>query len=67
MRKEKKLSPTAPKKTWGGQWFPQGSLFVATFVTTGQESAPKCPTFLSCKTLWCILKQKLTLEIKSNL
>ncbi|KAB1065276.1 hypothetical protein [Salibacter halophilus] len=47
----KKRVPTAPKKTWGGQWFTQGSFFVATFVTGGQESTPKSPTFLSCKTL----------------
>jgi len=42
---------TAPKKTWGGQWYPKGSFFVASFVAGGQESAPNCPTFLSCKTL----------------
>ena len=38
---------TAPKKTWGGQWFPLGSFFVATFVTGGQESASKAPRFLA--------------------
>ncbi len=48
--------PTAPKKTWGGQWVPQGSFFVATFVTGGQAIAPKCPTFLSCDTLPPIMK-----------
>jgi len=40
--------PTAPKKTWGGQWYPQAFVFVAIFVTGGQESASKSPTFLSC-------------------
>lgn len=43
--------PTAPKKIWGGQWFPQDSFFVATFVMGGQKNAPKSPTFLSCETL----------------
>ena len=37
--------PTAPKKTWAGQWFPQGSFFVAAFVTGGQVSAPKTQPF----------------------
>ena len=41
----KKRLPTAPKKTWGGQWFPQGSFFVATSVMGGQESTSKSPTF----------------------
>ena len=49
---------TAPKKTWGGQWFTQVSFFVATFVTGGQESASKSPTFLSCKTLASISMKK---------
>ena len=40
---------TAPKKTWSGQWFPQGSFFVAIIVTGGQESAPKAPRFLAAK------------------
>lgn len=53
--------PTAPKKTWGGQWFPQGSFFVANFVTGKRESAPKCPTFLSCDTL-CVTKKELILK-----
>tara|TARA_B100000508_G_scaffold17413_1_gene11759 strand:+ start:2131 stop:2244 length:114 start_codon:yes stop_codon:yes gene_type:complete len=34
-----KKAITAPKKTWGGQWFSQSSFFVATFVTGGQERA----------------------------
>lgn len=38
---------TAPKKTCGGQWFPQDSFFLAKFVTGGQEITSKCPTFLS--------------------
>ena len=48
---KKALAITAPKKTLGGQWFPQGFGFVATFVTGGQESTSKSPTFLSCKPL----------------
>jgi hypothetical protein len=40
---------TALKKTWGGQWFPQGSFFVATFVTGGQVRASKAPRFLAAK------------------
>lgn len=48
---DKILPPTAPKKTWGGQLFSQGSFYVATFVSGGQASASKSPTFLSCKTL----------------
>jgi hypothetical protein len=44
----KKSQPlTAPKKTWGRWWFPQGSHFVATFVADGQESASKAPRFLA--------------------
>lgn len=31
----------------GGQWFPQGSFFVAAFVAGGQENAPKKPRFLT--------------------
>jgi hypothetical protein len=48
------MALTAPKKTWGGKWFKQGSFFVAIFVTNGQDRASKNPTFLSCNTLWCI-------------
>lgn len=51
---------TAPKKTWGGQWLTQGSFFVAAFVAGGQESASKCPTFLSCKTLGLTPKNHTT-------
>jgi len=51
LKYKKNQGITAPKKTWGGQRFPQGSFFVAIIVTGGQETASKCPTFLSCKTL----------------
>jgi hypothetical protein len=44
------------RKHGDGQWFPQGSFFVATFVTGGQVIAPKCPTFLNCKPLCPMLK-----------
>ena len=47
----KGFSSTAPKKTWGGQWFPQSSFLVAIIDTGGQETASKIPTFLSCKPL----------------
>ncbi len=43
--------PTAPKKTWGGQWFPQGLFFVAPFGLGGQVIAPKSPTKTLCVTL----------------
>ena len=47
-RAEKKHdAPTAPKKTWGGQWFPQVSCFVSKFVTGGQVRASKAPRFLA--------------------
>lgn len=36
---------TAPKKTWGGHWFPQGAFFVATFDARRQARASKAPTF----------------------
>ena len=39
---------TAPKKTWGGQCYPQVSFSLATFRFGGKVIAPKCPTFLSC-------------------
>ena len=42
-----KRSTTAPKKTWGRHWFPQGSFSVAIFVENGQKSVPKSSTFLS--------------------
>ncbi len=43
------MGTTAPKNTWGGQGFPQGSLFVAIFCygRTGNRSDP--PRFLAAK------------------
>src|SRR5690554_8048872 len=58
-RNKKAERLTAPKKTWGGQWFPQGSFFVAIFATGGQFRASKSPTFLSCNTLPAIRNMKL--------
>lgn len=43
----KKRKLTAPKKTWGRQWFPQGSFFMAIFVTGGQKVLRKAPRFLA--------------------
>lgn len=31
MTKEKKQGITAPKKTWGGRWFPHAWFFMAIF------------------------------------
>jgi hypothetical protein len=56
-RIEKVRVVTAPKKTWGGLWFPPGSFFVATFVTGGQKSTSKSSTFLSCDTLAVMLRR----------
>lgn len=47
----------APKKTWDVQWFLQGSFFVATFIKSGQETAPNCPIFLSFKPLGLTRKE----------
>jgi len=49
---------TAPKKTWGGQCYPQVSFSLATFRFGGKVIAPKCPTFLSCKPLAFSGRQK---------
>ena len=49
--KKKTQQVTAPKKTWGGRWLPQGSFFVVIFVTGGQKNTSKSPTSLSCDTL----------------
>lgn len=54
--KNKKLCPTAPKKTWGGRWFPQGSFFVATFVAGRQLRVSKAPGFLA-ETVICHFKR----------
>jgi hypothetical protein len=45
--KENQLATTAPKKTWGGQSFLQGSFFVATFVTGRQEMLRNDQRFLA--------------------
>lgn len=47
--------PTAPKKTWGGHWFPQGMFSVDTFGLGGLVITPKSPTFLSCGPLAVIV------------
>ena len=46
-RNKKAERLTAPKKTWGGQWFPQGSFFVAPFVRGGRKVLRKAPRFLA--------------------
>lgn len=59
LKKIKQLTTTTPKKTWGGQCFPQGLFFVANFVMGGRKSAPKIPPFLSCKTLALIIPRPI--------
>ena len=54
--------PTAPKKTWGGHWFPQGMFSVDTFGLGGLVITPKSPTFLSCGPLLAILKTTVLKE-----
>jgi len=63
-RNKKAERLTAPKKTWGGQWFPQGSFFVAIFVTGGQEQASKAPHFLAAKRYG---QPTITLNKKQNI
>lgn len=38
---------TPPEKTWGGRWFPEGSFFVAIFVTADRKLLRKAPGFLT--------------------
>ena len=44
---KKKRLITAPKKTWGRQWFSQVSFFVAIFVTNDRNVLRKAPRFLA--------------------
>ena len=50
----------------GVEWFLQGLFFVAIFFTGGQESAPKCSTFLSCKTLMELMLDSLNDSLELN-
>jgi hypothetical protein len=56
----KNTATTAPKKTWGGNWFPQVSYSVVTFGIGGQVITSKSLTFLSCRPLTAKLKDTVT-------